>query len=110
MSETTSGPPSPTQAVVTAATTAETAILNAPEGSEPSWAKPVIAILALVIFAALIVYAHITNNAGDMQMLDGGAMAMAGTAVSYYLGSSSGSDRKTKLLATAPSTQNTGVK
>ena len=105
MPETTTPPPTAADTekqLGAIAMTGISTVLTAAPGTEPSWAKPAVAILALVIFAALIVYAHVTNSAADMQMLDGGAMAMAGTAVSYYLGSSSGSAHKTSLLAAAP--------
>lgn len=105
MSDTTSAAPSlatiEAQAAAVATLAANT-VMSAPPGAEPSWAKPAVAILALAIFAGMIVYAYVTHDEGTKQLLAGGAMGMAGAAVNYYLGSSSGSAAKTNLLAAAP--------
>lgn len=105
MSDTTSpnAPPAiPVTQIADAAATAEKAILDAPPGTEPSWAKPAIAIFAVAIFAAIAVYAFASGNHEMQLVIEGAAQGMATTAVGYYLGSSSGSAHKTALLAAAP--------
>jgi ABC-type cobalamin transport system permease subunit len=105
MSETTTAPPPlaavETQAANLAMASAAT-VMAAPAGTEPSWAKPAVAVLSLLIFAGMLVYAYATHDESTKQLLAGGAMGMASTAVSYYLGSSAGSATKTALLAAAP--------
>ena len=88
--------------VAAAAVSGMNTVMSAPPGAEPSWAKPAVAITAMVIFGGMLVYSYATHDQATAQLLAGGAMGMASTAVSYYLGSSSGSAHKTALLAAAP--------
>ena len=90
------------KSAVALAQAATTAVLNAPNGSEPAWAKPAIAIGSLLLFLAMVIVSIVTKNEQALSMLVGSVITMATTAVSYYLGSSAGSDHKTNLLAGAP--------
>jgi len=71
-------------------------------GSEPSWAKPSIGIYTLCIFVGCLAVALVTKNTQAQLLLIGAIIPMAQTVVGYYYGSSSGSDKKTDLLAGAP--------
>jgi hypothetical protein len=79
-----------------------TAVLKAPPGSEPSWAKPAISMLTLFVFVALIGAALYTGDKTSLAILSGVGAAMAQQVAGFYLGSSSGSAHKTALLAAAP--------
>lgn len=105
MSETTT--PAPTLAAVekqaaAIAESAATTIMNAPAGTEPTWAKPAVAIFAMVLLADVIAYAVIAKDHDTMMLCVGSIISMATGAGNYYLGSSSGSAHKTALLAAAP--------
>lgn len=90
--------PIPVKTIADAAIAAETAVLTAPDGSEPKWAKPIAALSALAIFGAIAVYVF-WHGDHDMQLvIEGAAQGMAMTGVNYYLGSSSGSDKKTSMM------------
>ena len=106
----TTGSPLPVAALANAAVAAENAVLSASDGSEPAWAKPAIAIASLSVFAGMMAWAFITHDDSMKQLLAGSVIGMAGTAVNYYLGSSSGSDKKTSLLAAAPPVATSGAK
>lgn len=95
-------PPQTAQAAVTAAEAGVAAVMNAAPGAEPTWAKPAVSILTLVIFTALVVVAWVNKDQTSFNLLCGAAIAMAQSVVGYYLGSSSGSAEKTALLAAAP--------
>jgi hypothetical protein len=77
-------------------------VLSATPGTEPSWAKPAVAIFAMVLLAGVIVYAVVAKDHDTMMLCVGSIISMATGAGNYYLGSSSGSDRKTSLLAASP--------
>jgi hypothetical protein len=79
-----------------------TAVLQAPAGSEPNWAKPAVSILTLVVFVVLVAAAYWTGDKTSLAILSGVGAGMAQQVAGYYLGSSSGSARKTALLAAAP--------
>lgn len=104
MSETTAAPaaPVPVATIADAAVTAEKTILAAPPGTEPTWAKPAVAIFAMILLAGVIVYAILAHDHDTMMLCVGSIISMATGAGNYYLGSSAGSDRKTNLLAAAP--------
>ncbi len=106
MSETTTtAPVTLTAAETQAANIASTgamAVLSAPAGSEPSWAKPAISILSLLIFIALIVVAFLRGDTTGLAILSGVGAGMAQQVAGYYLGSSAGSAKKPDLLAAAP--------
>ena len=78
---------------------AATTVLTAPAGTEPTWAKPAVAILSLVLFAGMLVVAYATNDETMKTLLGGAVISMATTASGYYLGSSAGSARKTEIAA-----------
>jgi hypothetical protein len=67
--------------------------------SEPSWAKPGIGVYGLSLFLACLVVAVVTKNTEAQLLLIGAVIPMAQTVVGYYYGSSSGSEKKTDLLA-----------
>ena len=88
--------------VANAAVTGVAAVLNAPPGTEPSWAKPAVAIFAQVLLLGVVAYAVVTKDHDTMLIAVGAIVSMATGAGNYYLGSSSGSAHKTGLLAAAP--------
>lgn len=92
----------PAKTVADTAAKAVTAIMSATPGSEPSWAKPAVAIFAMVLLAGCVIYAVITKDHDTMMLSVGAIISMATGAGNYYLGSSSGSTAKTNLLAAAP--------
>ena len=115
MSDATSAPPAPTgspisnlltpAAVTTAASTAAsavTAVLNAPPSSEPPWAKPAISIAVLLLLAVAYALAYLSKNEHDLTIMNSTVVNLAVLVASYWLGSSSGSTRKTELAATTP--------
>jgi len=77
-------------------------VLTASPSSEPNWAKPVVALFAMVLLAGMVIYAVILKDHEIMLMAAGAIISMATGAGNFYLGSSSGSERKTDLLAAAP--------
>lgn len=77
-------------------------VLNATPDTEPKWAKPAVAIFAMLLLAGVIIYAVVTKDHDTMMLCVGSIISMATGAGNYYLGSSSGSDKKTNLLASAP--------
>ena len=78
-----------------------TTALTPPIPSEPTWAKPAISIFALVVFLAAFGIAYLAKDSGALTLMMGAAISMAGTVVNYYLGSSSGSAKKTEIAAVA---------
>jgi hypothetical protein len=72
--------------------------------TEPPWAKTAISIFALGIFLAAFGIAYLAKDNTDLTMMMGAAISMATSVVGYWIGSSSGSDKKTAILA-APVTQ-----
>jgi hypothetical protein len=88
--------------VATIATSGANTIMNAAAGTEPSWAKPAVAIFAMALLAGVIAYAVITKDHDTMMLCVGAIISMATGAGNYYLGSSSGSAAKTNLLAASP--------
>lgn len=77
------------------------AIMAAPPGSEPTWAKPAVAIFCMVLLGGALGYAVLAKDHDAMMLILGAIISMATSASSYYLGSSSGSARKTELAAGA---------
>ena len=73
--------------------------LTPPIPSEPVWAKPAIAIIALMIFIVAFAIAYLSKSNSSILLMEGAAITMAGTVVNYYLGSSSGSAKKTEIAA-----------
>ena len=66
--------------------------------NELPWAKPAISAFAMAIFVAAFVIAYLAKDQTSLTLLMGVAGSMATTVVNYWVGSSSGSDRKTDLL------------
>lgn len=93
--------PSPAQQATNAVVSAQNAIMMAPPGSEPSWAKPVVALGSMSVFVGMVIVAYLTKDQQMMTLLGGAVIGMASQAGNYYLGSSSGSAHKTALLAAA---------
>lgn len=71
-------------------------------GAEPMWAKPSVSIYALSIFVVAFGIAYLSKDATSLSMMMGAAIAMAQQVVNYWMGSSSGSAKKTELIATSP--------
>lgn len=78
------------------------AVLSAAPGAEPTWAKPAVSIATLVVFAGLVVVAYVSKDNTSLAILSGVGASMAQQTVGYWIGSSSGSARKTALLAASP--------
>lgn len=95
-------PPDSKTAALNAVTAGFSTIMSAPAGSEPTWAKPAVAIFAMVLLAGVIAYSIVIRDHDTMILCVGAVISMATGAGNYYLGSSSGSARKTDLLAAAP--------
>ena len=93
--------PPQAQVLANAAVSAANAVLAAPPGSEPSWAKPAVAIFSMVLLAGVIAYAIVSKDHDTMMLCVGAIISMATGAGNYYLGSSAGSDKKTELLSKA---------
>jgi hypothetical protein len=72
-----------------------------PPSIEQPWVKPVIAIGSLVLFAGMTGVVVVMKNDSALLLMAGAAVSMATTAFNYYLGSSSGSARKTEISAVA---------
>jgi hypothetical protein len=88
--------------ILAAASSGFTQVMNAPADQEPAWAKPAIAILAMLLLVGVIVYSVVAKDHDAMMLCIGSVISMATGAGNYYLGSSSGSARKTDLLAASP--------
>lgn len=73
-----------------------------PGPKEASWAKPVISIVAMGIFLVAMLIAYSLKESGALNIMLGTAAAMGLSVVNYWLGSSSGSDRKTEMLNKPP--------
>ncbi len=58
-----------------------------------------IAIGYQIVFLAMLLVAYLTKDQNMLTLLGGAAIGMAVQGGNYFLGSSSGSDRKTELLA-----------
>jgi len=70
-----------------------------------NWAKPIIAIWTLTVFAfALVVVWLATGRDAAFNLMIGAVIANATTVIGYYFGSSSGSAQKTALLASSTRT------
>lgn len=62
------------------------------------WAKPVVSLVAMLIFVAAFIVAYLAKDQTSLTLLMGVAGSMGTTVVNYWVGSSAGSDRKTDLL------------
>lgn len=70
--------------------------------SEPTWAKPSIGVYTLTLFVGCLALAAVTKNELMGSLIVGAVIAKFGTVVDYYFGSSSGSTKKTDLMAANP--------
>ena len=73
-----------------------------PPPPEPPWAKPAVGTYALAAFVGGLVVAWVTKDERALDICIGASISMAKDVISYYFGSSAGSDRKTELLNAPP--------
>ena len=66
------------------------------------WGSIITSSLTLMIFVAVLIVAFLSKDQRGLELLIGAAIANASTAVSFWLGSSSGSQRKDELLNPSP--------
>jgi hypothetical protein len=83
------------------ATTTTTQATTVPASSEPTWAKPSIGVYTLTLFVGCLALAAVTKNELMGSLIVGAVIAKFGTVVDYYFGSSSGSTKKTDIMANA---------
>ena len=91
--------PQTVQTVAQTAQAAANAVLTAQAGTEPTWAKPAVSILTLVVFVGLLLISWLNKDQTSFNLLCGAGIAMAQSVVGYDLGSSSGSAQKTAIMA-----------
>lgn len=72
---------------------------------EPVWAKPTIGAYCLTVFFGVFVVAWIADMHDVLMMMAGATISAFTTIVQYYYGSSSGSARKTNMLAASTPVQ-----
>ena len=63
-----------------------------------------VSVLTLITFAGCLVVAYLKQDQTSIALLVGAVVANASTAVSYWLGSSSGSAKKDDTIAQRPTT------
>ncbi len=63
------------------------------------WGAIVVSILTTLAFWTALVLAFIKNDTSSLNLLIGAVIANSSTTVAYWIGSSSGSRRKTDILA-----------
>jgi len=63
------------------------------------WGAVVISGLVTLAFAVALILAFIKGDAANLNLLIGAVIAQTSSVVSFWIGSSSGSQRKTDLLA-----------
>ena len=63
------------------------------------WSRPVIGVLSLALFAAAFVIAATQKDNAVLQILVGAVVSGFSTILSYYFGSSSGSEKKDTVIA-----------
>lgn len=71
-----------------------------PPPSEPRWAKALISVFALGVYLVALVIAYLGRAAdpATLSLMIGSAISLGGLVVNYWLGSSSGSDKKTDII------------
>lgn len=67
---------------------------------EPIWAKPGVSVYAMTIFLIAFGIAYLSKDATSLSMMMGAAIAMSQQVVNYWMGSSSGSAKKTDIIST----------
>jgi hypothetical protein len=70
--------------------------------TKDTWIRPIVSVIGLGIFIFAFVIAWLAKDDTSLKMLMGGALAIGMAVINYWLGSSSGSDRKTEMLAMSP--------
>lgn len=88
-------------------TSTETAAPASPV--EPTWAKPSVSVYAMTLFLVALAIAYYAKDQTSLSMMMGATIAMAQQVVNYWMGSSSGSARKTEMQAPPPGTVTTVV-
>jgi hypothetical protein len=71
----------------------------------PRWdgvAKMILGVISQVLMIGVLIYAYISGKDNIATIVTGAIVVNATTVINYYMGNSSGSDRKTELLAAAP--------
>lgn len=58
-----------------------------------------VSVFVLSAYTLALVYSFVTHDESMKNLLGGGALAMAGTAVNWWLGSSKGSEKKDDVIA-----------
>lgn len=71
--------------------------------SESIWAKPVVSVVGLSIFALGYYLAFVMKDTTVQTMFAGAAIAMGQQVIGYWLGSSAGSTKKDATIAAAAS-------
>lgn len=66
-----------------------------------AWGAIAISVVSLITFTASLVVAFFLKDPGLLNLTVGAAIANATTAVGYWLGSSSGSQKKDETIAAA---------
>lgn len=77
-----------------------TPVSSAPsQPAEPVWAKPGVSVYAMTIFLVAFGVAYMSKDSSSLTMMMGATIAMAQQVVNYWMGSSSGSSKKTDVIA-----------
>jgi len=58
-------------------------------------------VLALLLFAAALAAAYVMKDQTAISLLDGAVVSMATSVVSFWIGSSAGSQKKDQMLASS---------
>lgn len=72
---------------------------NADVNSLSEYGAIAVSILTLLTFAGCLVIAYVSRDQTSIALLVGAVVANASTAVSYWLGSSRGSQKKDEIMA-----------
>ena len=70
----------------------------APTRDYMAWAKMVVSVVVLAILVPIALAIAYIKNDGSLGQMLGAITGMGTTVIGYWLGSSSGSDRKTEML------------
>ena len=87
---------------MSATTTPPAPATVAAQPPEPLWAKPAVSVYAMTIFIIALGIAYMAKDSSSLTMMMGAAISMGSTVINYWLGSSSGSSKKTDIMATNP--------
>jgi hypothetical protein len=64
-----------------------------------SWGAIAVSVLASLSFTAALIIAYMAKDQANLSLLIGAVISNFSTAVSFWLGSSAGSQRKDEILA-----------